>query len=239
MGNFKLLAKEINIDFIIEEMESALERGLISSDFNSQLFNGGQRKIADLGSHSESGWVRIQSSYLLEVPEYQLKHNRNSRFLYKTELYQAFPNTITFLEEIAKRQNGTLQRVVLVLLLPNGKVLPHRDMGEYYKHRDRYHLILKSEKGSEFSSGDEKQIFKERELWWFANKEIHSVKNLNDSDRIHLIFDILPKNHFSLKERACNAILSKLFQIYYDVVGKREFSKLLQKSTTIRNIFLS
>ena len=31
------------------------------------------------------------------------------------------------------------------------------------------------------------------ELWWLANKVKHWARNLSAADRIHLIFDVLPR----------------------------------------------
>lgn len=47
-------------------------------------------------------------------------------------------------------------------------------------------------------SGNEEQIVNAGELWYFNNKEIHEVFNQSASPRIHIIFDILPKNNFHL-----------------------------------------
>lgn len=239
MHNFQKIRSTVDTEFILRELNSAMEAGLIPANFGATTLNKDQQKMADLGSHPESGWVRIQSTFSFGHPEYQLEHNRNSRFLYRAELYNKFPKTIRYLNQIAEERSAVLQRVVLVLLLPDGEVTPHKDIGEYYKYRDRHHLVLKSEKGSEFTSGDEKQIFREGELWWFANKEIHSVKNLSSSDRIHIIFDTLPKTHYSFSQKITNAVLRQLFQMYYDLFGSEDFTQLIEKSPSIRKLFLT
>ena len=33
----------------------------------------------------------------------------------------------------------------------------------------------------------------EGELWWFDNNEVHEAHNDGDLDRIHIIFDLLPR----------------------------------------------
>ena len=111
----------------------------------------------------------------------------------KTELYILFPILTAWVESFAK-ELGELARLMIVSLQPEGKVYPHTDFGEYYKARDRYHLVLQSKSGSEMFSGDEKQTFKEGELWWINNKIKHEVSNPSKYPRIHIIFDVLPRN---------------------------------------------
>jgi hypothetical protein len=79
-----------------------------------------------------------------------------------------------------------------VRLNPNGKVYPHIDEGEYYKVRDRYHLVLSSPGGSHMNSGGETVVFQDGELWWFDNQAVHDAFNPSPHGRIHVIFDVLP-----------------------------------------------
>jgi len=109
-----------------------------------------------------------------------------------TSLSTRFPATVSILDELANRLGGTLGRAKLALLPPGMQVQPHADRGEYYRIRNRYHLVLRSSGGSELSAGDERVHMQEAELWWFNNKAIHSARNRSDTARIHMIFDLLP-----------------------------------------------
>jgi hypothetical protein len=109
-----------------------------------------------------------------------------------TSLSAQFPATVAFIEEFAAQQRGTPGRARFALLPPGKTVLPHMDRGEYYRLRDRYHLVIRSEHGSVLNAGDESVRMQEGELWWFDNKAIHDACNDSDADRIHLIFDLLP-----------------------------------------------
>ena len=244
MKNFKLLQANVDTRLILDEIDRAIKKKWIPSDF------GVLQKVQDIeyrvrhlkevytNAHINSAWQLLISQYRMINRKDQQLCNENSNFLYKTRLSEVFPETLKYLTRIATDQDSYLQRVSLVLLPPNDEVLPHVDHGNYYKYRNRYHLVLKSEKGSEFRSGNEKQLFKEKELWWFANKEIHSVKNLSDSDRIHLIFDLLPKKHFSILEKCRNGLFSYFFQIYYDEFGKERFHQLLVKLPPLKTILI-
>ena len=107
-----------------------------------------------------------------------------------TTLSQSFPAVVAFIESFAEDEGGKLGRAKIVRLRPGTRVLPHRDRGEYYARRDRYHLILRSA-GSWMRCGDEEVAMHEGELWWFDNKEEHEARNESQRDRIHLIFEYL------------------------------------------------
>ena len=108
---------------------------------------------------------------------------------------QRFPLARTFLEQAGEQQGGLLSRAKLVCLPPGHKVYPHIDRGEYYRLRNRYHLVLKSA-GSWMRAGDEEVRMQTGELWWFDNNQIHEACNDGNEDRIHLIFDLLPRENF-------------------------------------------
>lgn len=101
-----------------------------------------------------------------------------------------------FLEDIAAAEDSLLSRAKIVCLpacLPAGRrVYPHTDRGEYYRVRNRYHLVLRSASGSWLRAGQEEVRMKKGELWWFDNNEVHEAHNDGDQDRIQLIFDLLP-----------------------------------------------
>lgn len=109
-----------------------------------------------------------------------------------TSLSAQFPATVAFIEAFAAEQRGAPGRARFARLPPGKTVLPHMDRGEYYRLRDRYHLVIRSENGSLLNAGGESVRMHEGELWWFDNKAVHDACNDSGSDRIHLIFDLLP-----------------------------------------------
>ncbi len=98
-----------------------------------------------------------------------------------------------FLKQVAAEEDGVLGRAKIVCLPAGRQVYPHSDRGEYYKVRSRYHFVLKSTHGSWLKAGDEDVRMQEGELWWFDNKAVHEARNDGQEDRIHLIFDLLPR----------------------------------------------
>ncbi|MCY4514119.1 MAG: aspartyl/asparaginyl beta-hydroxylase domain-containing protein [Candidatus Tectomicrobia bacterium] len=103
-----------------------------------------------------------------------------------------FPQTLNFCSEFAASEKASLGRATIVALRQRSRVFPHVDEGEYYRIRDRYHLVLQSPSGSQLTAGDEKVVMSEGELWVFNNKLRHSASNPGEEPRVHLIFDLLP-----------------------------------------------
>jgi len=112
-----------------------------------------------------------------------------------------FPLARDFLRRFSEQQEATLGRAKIVCLPAGKRVYPHIDRGEYYRIRNRYHLVLRSSLGSWLRAGEEEVRMNEGELWWFDNNEIHEAKNDGDEDRIHLIFDMLPAEALEILDR--------------------------------------
>ena len=110
-----------------------------------------------------------------------------------TSTSRLFPHARAFIEAIALAEGSLLSRAKLVCLPAGRRVYPHIDRGEYYRLRNRYHLVLRSSLGSWLKSGDEEMRMQEGELWWFDNLQVHEAHNDGTQDRIHLIFDLLPE----------------------------------------------
>lgn len=110
-----------------------------------------------------------------------------------TSASKRYPLTCLFLRDFATDQDALLGRAKIVRLPAGRRVYPHVDRGEYYAMRDRFHLVLRSARGSWLKAGDEEIRMQEGELWWFDNKQLHEAFNDGDEDRIHVIFDLLPR----------------------------------------------
>lgn len=118
-------------------------------------------------------------------------HGNDVQESHCTAIAQHFPQILGWTEAVAASLGGELGRVTLVRLAPHGRVYRHIDHGEYYRWRDRYHLVLKSSAGSVLGAGEEWVRMQPGELWWFNNKAPHEAYNESDDWRIHLIFDVL------------------------------------------------
>ncbi|MDE0305876.1 MAG: aspartyl/asparaginyl beta-hydroxylase domain-containing protein [Albidovulum sp.] len=120
---------------------------------------------------------------------------RNANDVHESRIAPAarnFSQTLEYCQRVADAQEGQLGRATLVALLPECKVFPHIDAGEYYRIRDRFHLVLKSSLGSPLTTEGETVVMREGELWVFNNKAMHWAENSSTEERVHLIFDVLP-----------------------------------------------
>ncbi len=175
-------------ELIKEGIETApLLREIVSVDGAWDLQKGRQDKIL---VQREAKSIPIRGIRKSKIAGRKLVDVHESRF---TGTSKQFSLARKFLKNFAKEWGGELSRAKIVLLPPGKKVYAHRDRGEYYRVRDRFHLILQtSEAGSWLRAGDEAVRMKTGELWRFNNKAEHEAHNDSDMDRIHFIFDLKP-----------------------------------------------
>jgi hypothetical protein len=116
-----------------------------------------------------------------------------------------------FQEEISKLENkinsntnedGKIIRAILVNL-PSGKSIPiHKDYGQTLVFCRRIHIPIQTNENCFFTVGDDKRNLKLGELWEINNdKKEHSVENLGETDRIHLIVDWIENSLFEKYDR--------------------------------------
>jgi len=122
-----------------------------------------------------------------------------------TKHYPLFQDEISKLEDTINsntNDNGKIIRAILVNL-PSGKSIPfHRDFGETFVFCKRIHIPIQTNENCFFTVGDDKRNLKTGELWEINNdKKKHSVENLGEIDRIHLIVDWLEQSLFEKYDR--------------------------------------
>ncbi len=175
--NFRRVRKDVEIEPILEELARQPQAW--------RLQTGRQR----IRVQRDAEAIPIRGLRRSKIGDRKRRSVHESRY---TTLSQSFPSAVAFIEGFAESMGAKLGRAKIVRLPAGSRVLPHRDRGEYYARRDRYHLVLQST-GSWMRCGDEEITMREGELWWFDNKEEHEARNPSDRDRIHLIFDLEPQ----------------------------------------------
>jgi hypothetical protein len=160
--------------------------------------------LAETSSLSEEDWaadvrhnVRVQRetraiSLLARTP--RVGEHRHNQYVRDDRGYAVrLPGLMSWLLEFAATVGGgTLQLARVVNLRGGGQVYRHVDRGLYYVIRDRYHLVLKSS-GSRMKCEDRESVWWPGELWWFNNHVRHQAFNDAETERIHVIFDVLPR----------------------------------------------
>jgi Aspartyl/Asparaginyl beta-hydroxylase len=169
-------------------IESGVDLGGIRKELNSSSL------WRDMGARpnrppTQAGSMRIQLRTNESIPGQHYHDIQKTRDL---PSWDVLHNTRSFVERVACNMQGAIGHVRVSKLNGGSVIIPHIDVGQYCAMRDRYHLVIESERGTLFRVDEEEIVMREGELWWFDNKKIHSVKNLSDKARSHLIFDLLP-----------------------------------------------
>lgn len=179
LNNFRLMASHIDIQPFLAEISE-----------NTALWYKNTSRQEKIKVQRETNAIYLRSA-VKPLPAGVTSGNdvHASR---QTCAAQVFPALMQWLETFTQDYGGELGRATIVRLAPKGRVYRHIDQGEYYRIRDRYHLVLQSATGSVLGAGDEWVRMQPGEFWWFNNKAPHEAYNEADSWRIHLIFDVLP-----------------------------------------------
>jgi hypothetical protein len=175
VNNFKLLKSNLSIDEIRAELEAP--------DFWIDMDGRPNRPM----THANTDRIQLRSNKRIPGKSYHDIHETVD-----LPAWRVLTHTREFVMAFLQEVGGELGHVRVTNLSPFANIPAHIDVGEYCAVRNRFHLVINSEQGTEFTAGDETVTMHENELWWFDNKKMHSVKNLGATPRTHLVFDILP-----------------------------------------------
>ncbi len=176
--NFALMKAGVDVGPMLEEI-----------DGQPQLWDADTRRQTNIQVQRETSNIPLRG-VLKPIPEGI--NQKNWHPTCRTPFADHCPRIYSWVEQSVKELGGDLSRISVVRLNPRGRVYPHIDDGDYYKVRDRYHLVLRSPGGSEMNAGSENVVFRDGELWWFNNKAVHDAFNPSAEGRVHVIFDVLP-----------------------------------------------
>ena len=95
-------------------------------------------------------------------------------------------------EELA---SGKLIRAEFINMKPNSRIRTHKDRSDILYVARRFHIPIKTNELVLFSSGDETKHLELGKLYELNNINYHSVVNSSDTNRIHLIIDVLPEQY--------------------------------------------
>ena len=177
MKNFRLIRKGVDVTSLLAEIDQRPEAWLEQTGRQAIRVQAAALAIPIRGLRKS----KIRGRKRRDVHE--------SRY---TTISRSFQNVRRFIEEFAMEIDAKLARAKIVNLPPGKRVLAHRDRGEYYACRNRYHLVLDSAEAW-MRAGDEEVSMCSGELWWFDNKAVHEAWNSSEHRRIHLIFDLEPR----------------------------------------------
>ena len=173
-----------------------LERGVDVAPILAEIERQPDAWVRQTGRQDKGGVQRETAALPIRGLRKSRIRGRRRRDVHEsryTTLSRDFPATASFIRLVAFERDADLGRAKVARMGPHARVYPHVDRGAYYALRDRLHLVVKSPLGSRLCAGDEEVRMREGELWWFDNKQRHEAFNDADAERIHLIFDLLPR----------------------------------------------
>ena len=105
----------------------------------------------------------------------------------------AYPRNIICLAEALKNNFNTsdIGRVMATALFPRKEIPSHIDEGIYSQSTLRFHIPLITTEHTVFTVGGEEFFLKEGCIYLINHLVEHSVKNMSDDERIHLIIDLV------------------------------------------------
>jgi hypothetical protein len=105
------------------------------------------------------------------------------------EMHDLLSPIITYLEGI---HNGKVAKCLFVKLPAGENVEPHVDKMNYLGVVRRHHIAIQTNDQVLFFVNNEEKNMKVGDCWEVNNNKEHAVKNLGQTDRIHLMIDIMP-----------------------------------------------
>jgi len=98
-------------------------------------------------------------------------------------------------KDLEKIHNGIRGQVLLVKLLSGMDIAPHKDSGDYLGASRRHHIPIITSQKVRFGVGDEEVEMLSGQCWEINNNRTHYVINNSETDRVHLIIDIMPQEY--------------------------------------------
>jgi hypothetical protein len=197
-GNLiKLLASDIPTEALLQKLEANPERWKENTwrqDYVVQL----ERPISPQ-EDTEAVMFRWAPENTIESVRDSLNVVMNKNAI---EIPEIVPTILTCAKACGATEIG---RAFVAKLKAGGRVIPHMDYGMYADHFERFHLVLQSDPGNEFSVQDsqghqETVSMKPGEFFWFNHKETHWAVNNSKRPRMHLIIDMVAPKY--RRERA-------------------------------------
>lgn len=96
------------------------------------------------------------------------------------------------IKHLENLHNGKRGQVLLIRLKANKSVADHKDGGDYLINTRRHHIPIITSDQTTFYVGGEACNMKSGECWEINNSKDHSVINNSNTDRVHLLIDIMP-----------------------------------------------
>lgn len=169
-GSFKTIKKEVNISSLLDKVLSATEEQWNRNQLRQQRFEVAQEVV----------------TILLKLTDHN--HNKTKTFEEWYEWKDVINPVLNQIYPIFK--NPFLNKCMIANVRPGKQIPEHTDSAQSFTLSHRLHIPLVTNKEAVMTIKGEERNMKVGVCYEVNNKQLHSVVNNGDTDRIHLLFDI-------------------------------------------------
>jgi len=99
-----------------------------------------------------------------------------------------YPELQKFFKWFTDTYGGIVRKANCYNTPPGKSVKSHTDSHDYFKNKDRFHLVLSGR--YEYTVHKKTEVLSKGDLWWFNNKATHGSYNHGTEDKINVVFDV-------------------------------------------------
>ena len=148
----------------------------------NQSFETWKPGVPGHGSVWEKTGIRIITNGASD----QLNREKNNED--PTIWHYDYPELQKFFKWFTDTYGGTVRKANCYTTPPGKGVKSHIDAHDYFKDKDRFHLVLSGR--YEYTVHKKTEVFSKGDLWWFNNKAEHGSYNHGTEDKINVVFDV-------------------------------------------------
>ena len=131
-------------------------------------------------------WEKTGIRIITNGADDQLNREKNNEN--PTIWHYDYPEMQKFFKWFTDTYGGTVRKANCYTTPPGKGVKSHIDAHNYFKDKDRFHLVLSGK--YKYTVHKKTEVFSKGDLWWFNNKTTHGSYNHGTEDKINVVFDV-------------------------------------------------
>lgn len=131
-------------------------------------------------------WEKTGIRIITNGADDQLNREKNNEN--PTIWHYDYPEMQKFFKWFTDTYGGTVRKANCYTTPPGKGVKSHIDAHNYFKDKDRFHLVLSGK--YKYTVHKKTEVFNKGDLWWFNNKTTHGSYNHGTEDKINVVFDV-------------------------------------------------
>lgn len=172
--------KKYNVDGILKKLD----------DFDSQWF-------LDTTRQNDYEVHKLTNSYFIYEHSNKWTYGSPYNIEYRCTDNELFKMIEPIIQDLEQIHNGKVGKCLFIKLPAKKMVFEHRDNGDYLNAARRHHIAIKTNPMTFFKIDEERKNMLVGDCWEINNMRLHAVQNNGDTDRVHLLIDILPNDLFT------------------------------------------